>query len=278
MEKYKQKTVFASAADRVLRIFAAVLAGILWFVWLWGLSLMSLISGTALGILFWLCLRLLGKKQLQKKEQQMRILIGGELALDKLLMLPGRHAAFLAALWLSPKVPLVMQRTVENGVSGTLNQEPALIWLRAQHKSTEIGVDSAVEALKEAHKHQAKRLFFCATAPVSKALKQFLEQADISVRIVTREELLFLAGACNPATDEQLVSLKKRNTRKRTVQDWLCVILSPQRTKRYLTYGLGLSGLYIVFRQPFYPIPAAICFLLFALSLIYRKKLSSMPW
>lgn len=68
MESYRPKTALASAADHLLRVLLAWAAGVGWFVALWGLCLPALTAGTALGGLFWLCARLLGKKQVQKKE------------------------------------------------------------------------------------------------------------------------------------------------------------------------------------------------------------------
>ena len=278
MEKYKQKTSLASASDHFLRMLLAVGAGVMWFVWLWGLSLSSLSAGVALGGLFWLCLRQLGKKQVRKRETEMRCMIGGEMALDRLLMLPDRHAAFQAALWISPKAPVEMQRTVEHGVTGTLRGKNVLVWLIARHKSTEIGVQEVVEAVRAAKDHDAARLFLCVTAPVSKAGRQFAEASDTDVRIVTREELLYLAGACNPATDDDLLRLKPRKSGKRTLRQWMGLILHPARRKRYLWYGIGLAVLSLLTRQPFYPLPAALCLLLFAASCIYRRKMTEEPW
>lgn len=278
MEKYRQKTALASASDHFLRMLLAIGAGVLWFVWLWGLSLAALAAGIALGGLFWLCLRQLGKKQVRKREKEMRCILGGEMALDKLLMLPDRHAAFQAALWISPKAPVEMQRTVDHGVTGTLRGDPVLVWLIARHKSTEIGVQDVLEAVRAAKSHNAFRLFLCVTAPVSKSARQYAEEADLGVRIVSREELVILAGACNPATDEDLLKLKPRKRAKRSLHQWAAIVLSPARSKRYLWYGLGLAGLALVTRQPFYPIPAAVCLLLFGGTLLYRKKATEMPW
>ena len=93
MERYRQKTALASAADHLLRVLIAWAAGVGWFVALWGLCLPALTAGTALGGLFWLCARLLGKKQVQKKEAALRRTLGGELALEKLLLSPPAEAA-----------------------------------------------------------------------------------------------------------------------------------------------------------------------------------------
>lgn len=278
MEKYMQKTAVAAVSDHVFRILAAVGAGIIWFVWLWGLSLPALTAGIALGGLIWLCLRQLGKKRLQKREQDMRRMLGGEMAVDRLLMLPDRHAAFQAALWIAPKAPLEMQRTISNGVTGTLDGKPVMVWLIARHKSTEIDVGAVLEALRAAKEHDAQRIFLCVTAPMNKAAKKFVEEAEVAIRVVSREEMVFLAGICNPATDEDLLQLKKRRPRRKNCREWLNIIFDSSRKRRYLLYGLGLAGLWGLTRQPFYPIPAVICLCLYAGCWIYRKKKGEIPW
>lgn len=278
MEKYMQKTSLAAASDHIFRILAAAGGGVVWFVWLWGLSLPALSAGLALGGLIWLCLRQFGKKRLQKREMEMRCILGGEMALDRLLMLPDRHAAFQAALWIAPKAPVEMQRTVDHGVTGTLNGQPVLVWLIARHKSTEIDVQAVLEAVRTANEHDARRIFLCVTAPLSKAAKIYSEEADIPIRIVSREELVFLAGACNPATDEDLLKLKNRRPRRKNFQEWLSIVFDSSRKRRYLLYGLGLAALWALTRLPFYPIPAAVCLCLYAGCWVYQKKKGDVPW
>ena len=48
------------------------------------LSLPALTAGLGLGGLIWLCVRQFGKRITRKREKQMRRIIGGELALQKL--------------------------------------------------------------------------------------------------------------------------------------------------------------------------------------------------
>ena len=118
MQKYRLKTPIAAISDRLLRVAVTSVLGVGWFVFLWGLSLPALTAGLALGALLWLCVRQFSRQSTCKREEQMRRMIGGELALARLLLEPPRKAAFQCALWLTPKYPLVMQKALEWCVIG----------------------------------------------------------------------------------------------------------------------------------------------------------------
>ncbi len=264
MQKYKPKTPLASTADKLLRLMAASGLGIAWFVYLWGLCLPALTAGVAMGGLFWLCARSFGKKTVQKREQQMRRMIGGELALSRLLLLPPRHAAFQAALWLSPKAPVVMQRAMDWGVVGTLDGQKALVRLIAQHESLSISVQQVIEAVRETRANDAQRCILCLTAPATKDALAFAAGCDPLVEVISREELINLAGLCSPATDEDLSRLGRQKRKRRSAKEWFSIVLDASRAKRYFWYGLGLGALALLTGQGYYPIPAALCLMLFA--------------
>lgn len=264
MQKYKPKTVAAQFTDRVLRVLVTCSLGIGWFVSLWGLSLPALTAGLALGGLIWLCARQFGKRSTQRREKQMRRVIGGELALQRLLLLSPRHAAFQAALWLTPKYPVVMQRAVEWGILGTLDGKPTLVRLIAQHESQVIGAQQLVECAREMRAHRVKRCILCLTAPASQDALGFAAGTDPPMEIVPRAELIDLAGLCTPATDEQLSALGRRKHTHRSAAEWLDVVLEPTRARRYFWYGLGLSALALGTGLSVYPIPAILCLGLFA--------------
>ncbi len=271
MEKYQQKTPLAAAADKLLwRLLAAGL-GIGWFVFLWGLSLPALAAGLALGCLLWLCVRRFEKMSLQKKEQQMRRAIGGELAVDKLLLLPSRHAAFQAALWLGPKATLEMIKTTEWGVLCKHKEAIVLVRLIAQHKSLPISIQQIIDAHKESLEHHAKRCIICLTAAPSREATAYAETCEPKLILVSREEMIRLAGACTPATDEDLRGL---GSRKGPVswRRWMEHVLAPRRAKHYFLYGLVLAGLYFLTGLWYYPIPAVICLLLCIFCRLYKPK------
>ena len=274
MESYRPKTALASAADHLLRVLLAWAAGVGWFVALWGLCLPALTAGTALGGLFWLCARLLGKKQVQKKEAALRQTLGGELALEKLLLASPDEAAFQCVQWLQARTRL----QIESGGLGMWDGETVLFRLFAQHPGTEISSQQVSETIRKARQAQVQRILLCTTAPLSSAACRLAETAEPSLRLVGREELIQLAGACCPATDEDLCRLKQRKPKRRSAREWLKIILHPSRAKRYFWYGIGLAALTLATGQRFYPIPAAVCLLLFAGCKIYAARHRTESW
>lgn len=274
MESYRPKTALASAADHLLRVLLAWAAGVGWFVALWGLCLPALTAGTALGGLFWLCARLLGKKQVQKKEAVLRQTLGGELALEKLLLASPDEAAFQCVQWLQARTRL----QIESGGLGMWDGETVLFRLFAQHPGTEISSQQVSETIRKARQAQVQRILLCTTAPLSSAACRLAETAEPSLRLVGREELIQLAGACCPATDEDLCRLKQCKLKRRSAREWLKIILHPSRAKRYFWYGVGLAALTLATGQHFYPIPAAVCLLLFAGCKIYAARHRTESW
>lgn len=274
MESYRPKTALASAADHLLRVLLAWAAGVGWFVALWGLCLPALTAGTALGGLFWLCARLLGKKQVQKKEAALRQTLGGELALEKLLLASPDEATFQCVQWLQGQTRL----QIESGGLGMWDGETVLFRLFAQHPGTEISSQQVIETIRKARQAQVQRILLCTTAPLSSAACRLAETAEPSLRLVGREELIQLAGACCPATDEDLCRLKQRKPKRRSAREWMKIILHPSRAKRYFWYGVGLAALTLATGQRFYPIPAAVCLLLFAGCKIYAARHRTESW
>ena len=84
------------------------------------------------------------------------------------------------------------------------------------------------------------------------------------VEVISREELINLAGLCSPATDEDLSRLGRQKRKRRSAKEWFSIVLDASRAKRYFWYGLGLGALALLTGQGYYPIPAALCLMLFA--------------
>lgn len=264
MQKYKPKTPLAGVSDRLMRALVACGLGVGWFVYLWGARLSALTAGIALGGLLWLCARQFGKRSTQKREKQMRRIIGGELALSRLLLMPPRRAAFQAALWISPRAPVCMQRTLDWGVVGTLEEKPVLVRLIAQHESVPVTVQQVVEAAREMRALKAESLILCLTAPASREALSYAAQSEPPIRVIDRQAMIDLAGLCSPATDEDLSRLRSKKKARASPRDWLGVVLDASRARRYFWYGMGLSALALLTGQRVYPIPAAVCLILFA--------------
>ncbi|MBP3646667.1 MAG: hypothetical protein J6K55_09610 [Clostridia bacterium] len=273
MQKYRPKSVAANIADHVLRLAFSCAAGIAWFIWLWGLRLTSLTAGIALGGLFWLCVRQFGLMSTRKKELQMRRIIGGELALKKLLLLSPRQAGFQTALWIAPRFPIVISQAIDWGVVGTLNEKQTLVRVIAQHESQPVTVQQVVEIVREACQMKIERCLLCLTAPASKEAADYARQSEVSIHIVSRDEMIHLAGFSSPATDEQLIQLRKSKKVRRSRTEWLQIMLEPGRARRYFWFGIGLSILALLTGQSYYPLPAALCLLLYVLCRIHASAL-----
>lgn len=264
MQKYRPKTIFAEVSDRLLRVCTASLLGVSWFIWLWGLSLPALSAGLALGALLWLCARQFSKRATQKREQQMRRLIGGELALERLLLESPRKAAFRCVLWLAPRYPLVMEQTLDWGVSGQLDGRKALICLIAQHPSQPVQVQQIVECAREVLKQRVEQTLLCTTAPFTKEAADYAAGLDPPWKIIHRQELIHLAGCASPATDDDLRQIGRQKRPRHSPKEWLAVVLDASRARRYFWYGLGLSAFALLTGSSFYPVPAVLCLVLFS--------------
>lgn len=265
MQKYHPKTPLSSLSEHLMRALIPWLAGLAWFIWLWGVSLPALAAGTALGVMLWLCARLLGKKRVARRESLMRQMIGGELALEKMLLLPPRHAAFQAALWISPEAPVEIQSAEGWRVTGRLNGLPVLIRLIAQHETVPITAQQIVEALRDACEAKAETCLLCVTAPLSREAAAYCETCEPPVQLFDRNTLIRLAGLVCPATDEDLRRIG-RQKRRRSLREWRDAILHPSRARRYFWYGIGLSALALMTGLRYYPVPAAVCLGLYAIS------------
>lgn len=264
MQKYRPRTAVAEVSDRLLRAGLTGAAGIAWFVFLWGLCLPAITAGIALGVMIWLCVRQFSKQATRKREDQMRRMIGGELAINRLLLEPSRKAAFQCALWLAPRYALEMHKTIEWGVIGLMNGKKTCIRLIACHESQKITAQQVVECAREARERQIEQTLLCLTAEASADALAYAATLDPPMKIIQRSELMELAGYAHPATDEDLRGIGKQKRTRHSAQEWLAVVLDASRARRYFWYGAGLSLLALVTGSGYYPIPAILCLGLFA--------------
>ncbi len=263
MQKYRLKTPIAAISDRLLRIAVTSALGVGWFVYLWGISLPALAAGLSFGALIWLCVRQFSRQATRKREEQMRRMIGGELAIMRLLLEPPRKAAFQCALWLAPRYPLVMQKAQEWSVTGLLDGQKTCIRLIAQHPHQKITPQQILECAREAREMQIEQMLLCLTAPVENEALSYAAGLDPPLRMIERSELLELAGYAHPATDDDLRRLGRQKRTRRSAQEWLAVVLDASRARRYFWYGIGLSLFAVLTGSSYYPFPAAVCLALY---------------
>ncbi len=272
MQQYLEKTRLGSTLDTLGLRLLVLACCVLWFIFLWGVTLAALIAGTAFFLLVSLAIRLGKQKTLVHREQALRQRIGGELAVSALPLSPPRQAHFEASLWLTLAYPLHLDRITEDGVLCKLGEETLLVRCLNRHDSIPVSAQDIIDAQRACLRYQADRCVLCAAASLSAPARAQLGQAEPPVKVVGKDRLIRLAGAAAPVTDRQLVELGARKKRSAGVRVWLDHILAPHRSRRYLLYGAGLLLLYFITRLPYYPVPAVICLSLALLSRLRRAK------
>jgi len=272
MQQYLEKTRLGGTLDAIGLRLLILASCVLWFVFLWGLTLAALFAGIAFYLLVNLAIRLGKRKTVARREEALRQRIGGELALEALPLTPPRQAHFQAALWLTLAYPLRLERITEDGVLCRLENDMVLVRCINQHPSIQITAQDIIEAQRAAMNHNAGRCVLCTASSLNNAARSQLGLAEPPVRIIGKERLTRLAGAAAPVTDNQLIVLGERKRRHVGIGVWLDHILSPHRSRRYLWYGIGLLLLYLITRLPYYPVPAVLCMCLALLSKLRHTK------
>ena len=262
MERYLSRSPQAGWLDAVgLRL--GILAGCeVWFFALWGVGLPAILAGGALAAMIFLALRLLKKRRVVRKEQALRRRIGGELALEELLLAPAKKAHFQVALLVSAKWPVVLLRVTEDGMLCRYGTETLLVSCLALPPEESAEPAHLLSVQRACRRHRADRGVVCLTCKCSAAAKKYAEDNLFPLRLMEREELLALAGQAWPATDEQLVALGKRKKKGFPLAALLERMLRREKARRYVLYGTGLVLMGLSIGGWWYFTPGAACILL----------------
>ena len=257
MQEYLHRTRLSGVMDGAGFHLLALGGSFFWFILQWGLRLPSLTAGAALYLLIALIRKKTRDDRLKRKEKKLRTVIGGEMALERLLLSPPEEAHFELAMLLSLQYPLTLLRTGGEGVLCALRGEKLLIALAQLPASGTLDETRTLafqRAVKAARADRGVLGVPCGVSPGAK------EQAanQVPVTFLSREKLIALFGENNPATDGQLVALGQRK-KSRASGSWLRAALSPRRARRYACYGGLLLGMYALTHFIYYAVPGLIC-------------------
>lgn len=272
MQKYIDRSHVAGAIDAIGGKIGVLLVCVGWFIYLWGLCWPAIIAGLGLCGLCLLCIRLFDQRTLEKREAALRRTIGGELALEELLLMKEDRAQFQAAMWLLPKYPVTLIRLCKGHILCEWEGKRVITVLLSRHPASPITADELLGVRRLIKTQGAERALVCATAPLSAPARDYAAQCPHELTLIHRDELISLAGAASPATNEQLLSLKSRRKKRLRFHGWLRLALAPDRAKSYFLYGLGMAALSLITGQPYYPIPAVICLTLCILCRLRATK------
>lgn len=270
MQEYLQRTRLGSHLDGFGFHILAFLIGMGWFILLWGLRLPALISGVALYVLIVLLRKKIRDDHLTRKEKQFRAVIGGELALERLLLSPPEKAQFETAMLLSLHWPLTLLRCDESGVLCDMKGKKCLISLVQLPPQSRIRPEQVLAFQREMLRLKADKGLICSPCPIAPEAAQQARSLP-AVSFLSKEKLISVLGAAHPATDEQLVALGRRRRMKKPVK-WLWIILDPSRARRYACYGALLLIMYQFTRLYYHAVPGLICVFLAAACRCVKPK------
>ena len=269
MQEFLHESRFREAVDGfgLSCLTAALCEG--WFIFLWGVTLPSLLSGAALTVLALLIRQKTRDGRLRRREQRLRRRLGGEMALEDLLFRPPRLAHAEAAALLRQRSPLSVLEEREEGALCRLREEKVLVSFCQIPPAASVGPADVLSLQRAARSSGAARGILCAPCAVSPAAAA---QADgpVPVTLIGRDTLIALLGNAHPVTDEQLVALGQR--RKRRAVPWLPLILRPDRAGRYLGYGALLLGMRLITGMGYYAVPGIACVSLAAACRCRKRK------
>jgi hypothetical protein len=98
------------------------------------------------------------------------------------------------------------------------------------------------------------------------------ESLEPPVRLIDGGALRALAGRLAPATDAQLVAMGKKQRKPFVWSSLRTLVFSPQKTRRYAAYSVGLLTLYVLTDRFYYLIPSGLCWMLAMLSHRQKRK------
>lgn len=259
MERYLRRNRLSEMLDGLGMAALLYLLATGWFVWLWGMTLPTLLAGAALGTLLWTARVQWRKRTVARREKALRSRLGAELMLESMLFAEPKEAHFRAALLLAEKWPITMQAVKEEGVLCRQGEETLLVQCLRMPEEGELSVGDLLAAQRAARRVKADRVILCPLGKASPKVMAKAEGALVPLRIIPRSTLLALAGHFAPATDEQLIALGQRRKRLAGQGSVIRLIFRPDKARRYHLYGLGMLLLYVLTGMRLYALMGLVC-------------------
>lgn len=247
MSPFDLKNRLATALDALAMRALLFALCVLYFYLLWRRGLLSLVAGGALFFLLLLSLLLLERRTLKRRDRLLRERIGGMIALDDLLLMPGARACEAVCALLCGALPNA------SPAGGALMRYEGESWLvRCAQCPTgqRAGEGDVLAAHRAREEAGAQRCVLAATGGFTPAAVRASEWVDPPVRLVAGRQLALLAGKLSPATDEQIARYAGR---RRTPFSWRRVralALAPAKLPRYLLCAFLLLIFYFLYGSP----------------------------
>lgn len=262
---FDRKNAFASALDHFALRSILLLACIAYFFLLWRNGPASLLAGAALFGLGSLALMLLEKRTLSLRDRMLRERVGGMIALDELIMLPGGAASARVCELLCQTLSAERVDTAIMRCSG----ETWLIRLAQCLPGSTASQGDVLGAHRARIEAGAEKVALACTAEFSPEATRAAEWADPPVRLISGRQLAALLGKAHPATDEDIARHLVRQKKPYSWSRIRALALSQSKLKRYLLCAFLLMTFYLITRS----LPALFsCLLSFALAILCDRE------
>ena len=265
MQEYLWKNAFRERMDTLGFLMGTLVLCWGWFLLLWGIRVQSILAGAALWGMVLVIRRQGRERRLARKEKKLRRMIGGEMRLQELVLLPVQRAAFELALLLSEKEEFLLERICEEGVLCREKGKAFLLCFLPLPVQEKVKARDVLQCRRAARREGAEGVWLCASCAVSQEAEEQMDDAP-GVRFFDRQALIHLLGEVYPATDGQLVELGKKRKQKWPAARVMKTVLRPEKARRYAWYGLLLLGMYMLTGMVYYAVPGLVCAALFAAS------------
>ena len=262
---FDTKNKAASMLDHLaLRLLLFVLSVGYFFV-LWRSPRESLVAGAALFALVMLTLALFERSTLSHRDRALRERIGGAIALEDLLLMPGSEACDTVCALLCDALGAQM-------LGGARMRCEGQIWLVrcAQCMQGSRASEGDVLAAHRARREQgADQCVLCSTGGFSPSAARAAEWVDPPVRLISGAQLGALFGRFHPATDEEIARHARRARTPFSFARMKALALSPVKLKRYLLCSFLLLLFYLTTGSG---VCLLSCLMAFVLALLCKKE------
>lgn len=240
MSPFDSKNKVAALLDRLALRTLLLAASVGYFFFLWRSGMASLLAGSALFALITLTILLIEKRTLSRRDRSLRERVGGAIALQELVMLPGARA----------------NETVRTLLCDALDAEPLEgSRMRYEDESWLVrcaqclqGSNASEGDVLAAHRARvgsgADKCALASTSGFSPAAVRAAEWMDPPVRLITGRQLALLYGRLHPATDEEITRHLSRQKKPFSWQRIRALALSHTKLRRYLLCAFLLLLLY----------------------------------
>lgn len=255
---FDTKNRAATALDHLALHLAMLAASIVYFYILWRKLPESLMAGSALFALLLLTLALWERCTLNRRDRALRERIGGAIALQELLLMPGTQA-------------VAMVRDLLCSALGAQSEGDALMRCEGQlwlircaqcapgANASEGDVLAAFRARSESGADQCALV---STGGFSPAAVRAAEWVDPPLRLIAGDQLSALFGRLHPATDEEIARHARRQRTPYSFARMKSLALSPVKLRRYLLCAFILLIMYLTTSSPVCLISCLMAFLL----------------